>query len=165
MRLVPLQKKILRKYMKIACSWSEKACEELSEHKSGFKVEGDNFTLVILGGKPYLVLFGDQLLPTLFFVKKCGINCLNYVVVDEGATKFILKGADVMVPGITRLGEFGRGEVVSVWKHDLTSPLAVGISLMSSDEIRESSRGKAVKNLHYAGDKVWKLMIQVLRGT
>jgi PUA domain protein len=34
-------------------------------------------------------------------------------------------------------------------------PLAIGLSLCSSEEMKTADRGKVVKNLHYVGDRIW----------
>ena len=85
------------------------------------------------------------------------INCLEgipTISVDEGAAKAVLRGADLMAPGISEYDEFNRDQLVCIKYRD--SPLAVGIALFSSNEIRNMAKGKVVKILHYKGDKIWK---------
>jgi len=78
--------------------------------------------------------------------------------VDQGAVKHILRGADVMVPGITKVeGEFERNKIVGVYSESTSKPLAVCLALMSYKEILEHEKGRALKNLHYLGDKLCKL--------
>lgn len=79
------------------------------------------------------------------------------VVVDDGAIKFILNGADVMAPGIVNADENIKKKDV-VWVSDERGlPLAVGIALMDGAEMVNAGKGKAVKNIHHIGDEIWKL--------
>jgi len=36
--------------------------------------------------------------------------------------------------------------------------LAIGASLVSSSDIKAIKKGKAVRNLHYVGDRLWKAL-------
>ncbi len=79
-----------------------------------------------------------------------------FVVVDMGAVGFVTKGADVMVPGIVDADERIL-EHDYVWICDEThkKPLAVGIALMTGEEMKNKQEGKAIKNIHFVGDKLW----------
>ncbi|HEC88400.1 MAG TPA: DUF1947 domain-containing protein [Thermoplasmata archaeon] len=81
----------------------------------------------------------------------------KYVMVDDGAIKFILNGADVMAPGIIKADEeIQKGD--AVWIKDMRDiPLSVGIALVDGMEMTKADKGKAVKNIHYIGDEIWKL--------
>ena len=78
------------------------------------------------------------------------------VVVDMGAIRFVCNGADVMAPGIVEVDEFDKGSLVVIREVTYGKALAVGKALMSSGEIISNKNGKAVKNLHYVGDKLWE---------
>ncbi|MEM4258023.1 MAG: RNA-binding protein [Candidatus Thermoplasmatota archaeon] len=81
-----------------------------------------------------------------------------WVVVDMGAVGFIVKGADIMVPGIVDVDStIQEGEYVWVCDEQHHKPLAVGIALMSGEAMKLRTTGKAVKNIHYVGDDLWKL--------
>jgi PUA-domain protein len=79
------------------------------------------------------------------------------VTVDMGAVPFVSKGADVMAPGIVEADE-GIREGDLVWIRDITHrvPLAIGQALMSGTEMVSGDSGKAIKSIHYVGDKLWK---------
>ena len=81
-----------------------------------------------------------------------------FVVVDMGAVGFVTKGADVMVPGIVDADERIL-ENDYVWICDEThhKPLAIGIALMTGEEMKNKQDGKAIKNIHFVGDKLWNL--------
>ncbi len=81
----------------------------------------------------------------------------RYVIVDDGAIKHILNGAEVMAAGIVDADEgIKKGDMV--WVSDVRSlPLAIGIALMDGKEMKEAKKGKAVENIHHIGDKIWKM--------
>jgi len=99
-----------------------------------------------------------KLIPLLRFIYKASTTLgLPLVIVDMGAVKHILNGADIMAPGIVRIiGSFNRGDLALVVDEKYGKPLAVCEALYSSDEISRMSKGKVLKNLHYVGDKIWK---------
>ncbi len=121
--------------------------------------EKDVGKIIVVDGIPAFILIDDKIIPHLKYLLRHGYEWLPYVVVDMGAVKPLLNGADVMVPGIRRVvGEFGPGDVVIVVDEKYEKPFVVGTALMSSSEIREASRGKAIRNIHRAGDKYWRML-------
>jgi len=164
MRILPLRKKDVVRIRGSACEKYPGLCRHLGEGKEGFRLEGDDFEVIVLNGIPALFRYEeDTIYPTLVLVKIAGINSMPYAVVDEGAVKHLLNGANVMAPGITEVSGFSKGEVVAVWNPGKKAPLVVGEALMDSKEIMDVRRGRAIKNLHYAGDDVWKLCLEYLR--
>jgi len=84
----------------------------------------------------------------------------NKVIVDKGAKAYILNGADIMRPGVVYADEkIKRNEFVHIEVENL-APVAVGIALMDGKEMNLKERGKAVKNIHYVGDKIWNFLLQ-----
>ncbi|MEM3943571.1 MAG: DUF1947 domain-containing protein [Thermofilaceae archaeon] len=112
--------------------------------------------LLIIDGVPALVM-GEEVYPTVLAAHRLSLK-LPLVVVDMGAVPHILNGADVMAPGIVEAEPFSAGDLVYVADVEKRRVFAVGRALMSSDEIARVRRGRAVKNLHYAGDKVWRAL-------
>jgi PUA domain protein len=85
------------------------------------------------------------------------------VVVDSGAIKFVVGGANIMRPGITKVeGEFSPGDIVIVKEEKFGKAIAVGRAKLSSPELIEAKKGAVVENLHYAGDKFWEMLKEVL---
>ena len=82
---------------------------------------------------------------------------LPKVVVDMGAVKFVVNGADIMRPGITNIDSFEKGELIVIVDETHTKPLAVGKALLSSDNMKNETKGKVIKNMHYVGDDYWNL--------
>jgi len=99
-------------------------------------------------GKPFLTVHGLLIFPA----QKC------FVTVDMGAVKFLANGADVMAPGVVGADpEIKPG--MSVWIRDQKNlrPLLIGTALMSGPEMVAAREGKAVKTIHFVGDKLWNL--------
>jgi PUA domain protein len=73
-----------------------------------------------------------------------------------GAIPHIIKGADIMFPGIVSFDSNIKKEdflVIVDEKHD--KPIAIGLALVNAPEFSREKKGKAVKNVHYVGDKLW----------
>lgn len=118
--------------------------------------EFEDYSLLLLDGEPCFFLRDDRFIPTLK-----GLMCFNIplprVVVDSGAVRFIVNGADVMGPGIVEAEDVIEvGSIVVVREECHGKPLAIGRALKAGREMPHST-GKAVKSLHYVGDKLWKL--------
>ncbi|MFP4523249.1 MAG: PUA domain-containing protein [Candidatus Nanoarchaeia archaeon] len=77
---------------------------------------------------------------------------LPNVVVDKGAIRFVVKGADIMRPGIVDIDEFKKNDFVVIVDEMMKKPLAVGKALKSSQELKEEKEGKSIQSLHYFGD-------------
>ena len=67
-------------------------------------------------------------------------------------------GADVMSPGIVD-ADRETCEGGGVWVRDERNfkPLAIGLALMSGEEMRGADKGKAIKTIHFVGDKIWNV--------
>ena len=78
------------------------------------------------------------------------------VSIDEGAVKYIIKGADVMRPGISKYDEWGEaGKLVVVREDKKGRAAAVGRTVVSSTEMAALKKGNCIRNLHHAGDRFW----------
>jgi len=81
-----------------------------------------------------------------------------FVVVDMGAVGFVTKGADVMTPGIVDADEcIQEHDYVWVCDEKHRKPLSVGTALMTGEEMKSKKTGKAIKNIHFVGDRLWDL--------
>ncbi len=118
--------------------------------------EFDDVSIYIIDGRPLLFKVDGKLYPTLLFDE--AINILPRIVVDQGAIPYVCRGADVMAPGIVKIdGTFHEGDLVAVCDEKYGKTIALGIALRDSEAIESMSRGKAVKNIHYVGDKIWEV--------
>lgn len=103
-----------------------------------FVKSGENF-FPYLGSKTTLALFPQA-------------------VVDEGAVRFLLNGADVMRPGIRKFDDWGAaGKMVVVREEKKGRAVAVGPSLVASAEAQGMTRGGCIRNSHHVGDRYWNL--------
>ncbi|WP_304124815.1 RNA-binding protein [Methanosphaera cuniculi] len=122
------------------------------------KVE-DMPDIYLIDGKPLLMQTEDKIIPTL----KAILNeetIENEVVVDMGAINFVIKGADIMSPGIVAAQDtITEGDTVVIVDEQHHKPLAIGTALITGPEMVENNKGKAIKNLHYVGDPIWTLEI------
>ncbi|KAK9801851.1 hypothetical protein WJX73_001270 [Symbiochloris irregularis] len=81
--------------------------------------------------------------------------------VDKGAIKFVLSGANIMCPGLTSPGatihnEVEAGSPVAIYGEGMQHAMAVGITNMSTSDMRSINKGMGVDNLHYLNDGLWK---------
>lgn len=78
------------------------------------------------------------------------------VVVDRGAVPFVCNGANVMAPGITAADPaLLPGDLLVVREETHGKALAIGRALVEGGAMVRG-KGKAVENLHYVGDELWK---------
>jgi len=80
------------------------------------------------------------------------------IVVDMGAVPFLVKGADVMRPGIVSVTDdvkAGCPAVVADVRHG--KPLAIAIAHFDAQAMREQQKGKMAKTVHYVSDQIWNL--------
>jgi len=116
----------------------------------------DLINVYLFDGTPLLARTEDVLIPTL--TCPC-LDRLPAVVVDMGAVPYVCNGADVMAPGVVEVkGDFEEGELVAVRDARHGKALAVGEARVSSAEMRAAERGKVIRNLHYVGDKIWRIL-------
>ncbi|MHC1591585.1 MAG: DUF1947 domain-containing protein [Candidatus Helarchaeales archaeon] len=123
----------------------------------------DGTLLYILNGHPLFVRKGELLIPTLQSVIKNQIN-LSQVVVDMGAIKFLINGADVMAPGILKDqldDELKKDDVVKIVEEKYHKPIAIGQLLVDASTIKQVNKGKVIKNLHFMGDKLYQTLESV----
>ena len=103
--------------------------------------------------------FRDYILPCLKTIYSNSVISIKMkkVTCDMGAVKFVVKGADLMRPGIVKFDEeIKSDDPVIIVDESHSKPIAVGISLFSGEDYKNKENGKAVKNLHYVGDSIWK---------
>ena len=135
--------------------------ETLIKNKDKVEVletEPNNF--ILINGEPNIILIDNKPYPTLKALLNNPEIKNNTVTVDMGAVKFMTKGADVMSPGITEADEnIKPGDIVQIVDETHHKPLAIGISMLTGEEMVENTSGKAIETLHYVGDKIWEFEI------
>jgi len=122
-------------------------------------IETDLDDIILIDGSPMIMMIDGEPFPTLKGALKLDIKS-KYVVVDMGAVKFVIKGADIMSPGITDADpNIKEGDLVIIIEETHRKPLATGRSIISGLEMIENTEGKAVKSIHHIGDEIWELVI------
>ncbi len=81
-----------------------------------------------------------------------------WAAVDHGAIPFLMNGADCMGAGIHVADpSLEEGDLVWIRDQEHGKPLALGLALVSGDEMVKMASGKAIKTLHWVGDDLWEL--------
>ena len=119
--------------------------------------DADGWKLLIIKGKILAIIVNDRPFLSVRGLLTCKPK-KQFVTVDMGAVKFVCNGADVMAPGIVDADQtISEGDLVWIRDERNKQPLAIGQALISGAEMIESRSGKAIKTLHFVGDKIWKL--------
>jgi PUA-domain protein len=117
-------------------------------------VDSDVGMIYILSKIPVLFKEKDKMLPTLLFSEF--IAKAPRIIVDMGAVPFVCKGATVMAPGIVSIeGTFKTGDIVVIADVKHGKALAIGESLMDSENAKKTKKGPIAKTNHYISDKIW----------
>lgn len=117
-------------------------------------ISDDGVDLIFIEGRPLLMIVEEQ----PFFTVLGAIELMpnkRLVVVDSGAVRFVVNGADIMKPGIVSADpEIAVGDLVVIVEERHNKPLAIGRALVAGTDMK--GEGKAVKSLHHVGDVIWK---------
>ena len=151
----------------MAALYPEFDMEELLPKKANIQItkgKGEMNHIQFLGTDGVILFFKERdspWLPTLATVTKFP-SLMPKMQVDKGATDFVLRGANVMAPGLCTPGGvvapgLAKDRAVQLWIEGLEGPQAIGTLLMSSDEILETKKGLAITNVHYKDDGLYKI--------
>jgi len=78
------------------------------------------------------------------------------VYVDKGAIPFIIKGANLMRPGIQKIDEnIKKGEIILIKDENHNKNLAIGFSVYDFEELKKQEKGKSIEIYHYVGDEYY----------
>jgi PUA-domain protein len=127
--------------------------------KSRFEMAGiDNYELVLVDGEPLFMMIDGKPFITLRGALKLRPK-KRLIRVDAGAIPFVIKGADIMRPGIISTDpEIQPNDIVIIVDDNHGKPLAIGYALVEGNKMIGDS-GKVVKTFHRVGDKLWNLKI------
>lgn len=122
------------------------------DKRSNLQFEGDVY---YLDREPVLIGDGDDLIP---FLKQRNFDLSRYpsVVIDMPAVPFMVRGADLLRPGIVRYDGFSKGAILVIRDERNGAALAFMRALLDSSELEAMEKGKVAKSLHYVGDRYWK---------
>ncbi|MFX1369198.1 MAG: PUA domain-containing protein [Promethearchaeota archaeon] len=116
----------------------------------------DGTTVLILEGSIIFFELDGRMVPTLHAILD-GLIQIPSITVDMGAVKFVVNGADIMRPGVTKIDDgIMEGSIVAIVDERHGKALAVGVSKMSSDEMRAATHGKVAFSKHYVNDALWE---------
>ncbi len=131
-----------------------KNLDEKAQFEEGILDEGSR--VLLLDGHILFFELDGRIFPTLRAVLMGAID-IPTITVDMGAVKFVINGADIMRPGVTKIGDNIReSSVVAIVDERHGKPLAIGVSKMSSEDMRAATSGKVVHSKHYIGDPLWE---------
>ncbi|UCD13593.1 MAG: DUF1947 domain-containing protein [Thermoplasmatales archaeon] len=121
----------------------------------------DQFKVILVNDEIDFMIIEGDIVFTLHGLYKYNPK-RGFVIVDMGAVGFVTKGADIMAPGIIDAdANIQKNDYVWVCDEKNRKPLAIGMALMTGEEMKSKKSGKAIKNIHYVGDKLWNLSSQV----
>jgi len=138
--------------------------------------DGDDENMKSDSNEPIFFQHRDgPILPTLKLVHHYPMLQFTQVTVDKGAIPYLLGGANVMCPGLTKnpgskmppdgleKDEHGfdkpglkKGDGVVIYAEGKEYALAVGVMTMSSQEVRAKGKGIGIEIAHYLGDGLFQ---------
>lgn len=133
-----------------------------SELPQGYSIDKkdeiiENDSILFKNKEPYLIIKREKYLPHLKSVE--GLD-YKAVYVDRGAIPFVMKGADLMRPGISIVDSgFTKDEVILIKDEEHKKTIAIGFALFDSDEMNKQEGGKSVKVYHFVSDDFYKAHI------
>ncbi len=132
---------------------SIKGLDAKSQLEGGILDDGSR--ILLLNGDIIFFQHKGRMFPTLRALLNNLID-IPRVTVDMGAVKFVVNGADIMRPGVTQVDDrVKENSIVVVVDENYGKPLAVGISLMTAEELRAVCSGKVIKSVHHINDDLW----------
>ena len=104
--------------------------------------------------------FKNNIFPAL--TNKEVLENMPSIIVDKGAVPHICDGADIMAPGVLRINKnFEKEYLVTIVEENFNKKIALAKALFSSEETSNIKSGKVAKNIHFIGDKFWKILREI----
>ncbi|CAJ1007490.1 putative Pre-PUA-like domain/PUA domain containing protein [Leishmania naiffi] len=139
--------------------------EEILPKKSDIfiiRCQGQVHCITLVSSQPEVLFFnhhGGPYMPHLRLLHKYPFMLKGHQM-DIGGCRHVISGANVMCQGLTSAGgvvadDTEEGEVVGVYVEGKAHAVAVGVMLISSEEIKERNRGPCIENVHHLGDGLW----------
>ncbi|KAI0078193.1 hypothetical protein K474DRAFT_1706740 [Panus rudis PR-1116 ss-1] len=123
----------------------------------------DHISIYALHGEPlFFQHFDESFFPTLRLLHKYPF-ILPKVGIDRGAIRFLLAGAHMMCPGMTSAGGYlppadaalTAGTPVAIHAEGKEHACGIGITKMSTEEMKKVNKGVGVETVTYLGDDLW----------
>ncbi|MDA3836653.1 MAG: RNA-binding protein [Nanoarchaeota archaeon] len=113
--------------------------------------------IILKDSKKYLIILEKNkksILKVIPHLKTLNEETFKSVYIDAGAIPFLIKGADMMRPGIQKIDEgISQGDIVLVRDETYSKTLAIGEAIYSSEDMQKQEKGISVKILHFMGDE------------
>ncbi|OHT12729.1 Translation machinery-associated protein 20 [Tritrichomonas foetus] len=121
-----------------------------------YKIE-QHLELYAVENRPILFKIpSGQVLPHLKYVIEYP-DLLPCVYVDDGAVRALLRGATLMAPGIKQVPQpFESGDVLAIRLLEQEAAFAVGVAVVSSEEMAKNPKGDAIDIKHILKDGLWE---------
>ncbi|TFY78562.1 hypothetical protein EWM64_g5449 [Hericium alpestre] len=125
----------------------------------------EHISIYTLHGEPlFFQHFDGPLYPTLRLLHKYPF-ILPRVRIDRGAIRFLLSGAHMMCPGMTSAGGWlppadaalPAGTPIAIDAEGKEHSVGVGITKLSTEEMKKVNKGIGVESVTYLGDDFWAL--------
>lgn len=122
----------------------------------------EGIRIIFVDDEPVFMIYKNRIVFTLQGLYKYKPR-EKFVVIDMGAVKFVTNGADVMAPGIVDADkDINENDQVWICDEKHHKPLAVGIAIMTGEQMMSERQGKAINVIHYVGDRLWNLTAKSL---
>lgn len=122
--------------------------------KDKVEIHENEYTFLVVNNTVAFFEIDGQWMPHLKQVQEK--NVLKEVIVDMGAVKFVINGADIMRPGVVSFADgIEKEEIIVIVDETHKKPLAIGQMLLSGSDATAQTNGKVIKNIHWVGDKIW----------
>lgn len=97
----------------------------------------------------------DEYIPHL---KSDEVKLLKKITIDVGAVPFLVKGADMMRPGIVKIDtSIKKNEIISIVDEIKGLIIGVGIAMHNYEEMQNMNSGKMILTLHYFKDDFYTI--------
>ncbi|MGI0015518.1 MAG: PUA domain-containing protein [Nitrososphaera sp.] len=143
---------------RISAAWPQHAAPKVKSIKV-YEIE-DGSRLLVADDAVVALQIADRIVPFIGGNSEL-LDRFPSVTVDMGAVRFVCNGAKVMRPGITNIGSFRKGDIVTVRDQQHGKYLAVGIALDDSESAQTMTKGYVIDNIHYISDKAWEASKQI----
>ncbi len=136
--------------------------EDLTKKSNIERIIFEGLEIYTINEKPIVFKDKETVYPSLIYPQI--LDALPKILIDKGAVSRICNGADVMRPGVLEVnGCFSPQSLVVIVDSQYHKPLAIGVALYSNNDIIQLDTGKILKNIHYVGDKTWKIMNSIIK--
>ncbi|KAF8447925.1 hypothetical protein L210DRAFT_701897 [Boletus edulis BED1] len=127
----------------------------------------EHISIYTVNSEPFFFQYFDgPFYPTLRLLHKYPF-LLPKVGIDRGAIRFLLAGAHMMCPGLTSAGGYlppaehqvPANTLVAIHAEGKEHAVAVGMTKLSTEEMRKVNKGTGVEIATHLGDDLWAIQV------